>query len=99
MKQFILSLIICVCGLCPAHANNVTQIGNVFKVEKVSDSITPYFYEIDGVNYPIYRSSNGSFYIKRISKKTGKEYKTYLPKEVQERLRKLVEKYSNMKKN
>lgn len=89
MKQFILSLIICVCGFCSIHAKPVTQIGNVFKAETISDSLTPYFYEIDGVNYPIYKSSNGAFYIKRISKKTGKEYKFYLPKEIQNKLKQI----------
>lgn len=91
MKQFILSIIVCLCGIIPMQAN-ISQQGNVFKTEQsVSvDILTPYFYEIDGVQYPIYRSSKNAFYIKRISKKTGKEYKYYLPKEIQEKLKQLL---------
>lgn len=36
--------------------------------------------------YPIYKSKKGAYYIIRISKKTGKKYKQYLPKEVQIKL-------------
>lgn len=81
---------LCLCGLVNAK---VYQQGNTFKSEKVStitmEQVTPYFYEIDGVQYPIYRSSKNSFYIKRISKKTNQEYKYYLPKDVQEKLKQL----------
>lgn len=92
MKQFILSIIICLCTLISVQAETI-QEGNVFKVEQsseVKETMIPYFYEINDVKYPIYVSANGSFYIKRISKKTGQEYKYYLPKEVQEKLKKLL---------
>ena len=36
------------------------------------------FKAADGKIYPIYKSINGKFYIIRVSKKTGKEYKQYL---------------------
>lgn len=35
-----------------------------------------------GNTYPIYISENGSCFIYRISKKTGKEYRQYLGKEI-----------------
>ncbi len=33
----------------------------------------------DGKTYPIYLSKNGKAYIVRVSKKSGKQYKQYLP--------------------
>ena len=39
------------------------------------------FFETKGKKYPIYKTSKSCF-ILRISAKTGKEYKQYLPKEV-----------------
>ena len=47
-----------------------------------------YYQDKDGIQYIIYVSPKGSLYIKRISKKTGKEYKYYLPKDVQETIKK-----------
>lgn len=35
--------------------------------------------QIKGVEHPIYLSSTGKAFIKKVSKKTGKEYKQYLP--------------------
>lgn len=40
-----------------------------------------------GNKYPIYISPKGSCYIIRTSSKTGKQYKSYLPKEVSEEIR------------
>ena len=69
------------------------QNGNTFKsvtsekaIKKGADPIrTPFTYEDSkGVKYPIYISNGGkgSAYIIRTSKKTGKEYKSYLGKEM-----------------
>ena len=85
-------------------AEVVQRSGNTFEVIKTSsqDVQTPYNWkDKDGIIYPIYitkkgartsksaaGTSGGSCYIKRISKKTGKEYKYYLPKEIQEQIRK-----------
>lgn len=84
--------------------STVRRSGNTFSVEQTtkSDVETPYTWkDKDGKTYPIYISkkgartsksavgtSGGSCYIKRISKKTGKEYKYYLSKETQEQIRK-----------
>lgn len=70
----------------------VIKEGNTLSIEttKSAPIQTQYTYKIKGVEYPIYKGSKGSFYIIRISKKTGKEYKYYLPKEVQEELKKLI---------
>ncbi len=36
----------------------------------------------DGTKYPIYKSASGCCFILKVSKKSGKEYKYYLPKEL-----------------
>lgn len=41
-----------------------------------------------GVEYPVMKSKNNAYYVVRTSKKTGKEYKQYLPKEVQAEMKK-----------
>lgn len=46
---------------------------------KIPDKKTGEFYkDSKGVKYPIYVSSNGKYYVIRVSKNTGKEYKSYL---------------------
>lgn len=72
--------------LCaPVEAQNVKREGKMF-VEmptgglKKGSTKTEYTYKCkDGKVYPIYLSANGKAYIVRVSKKTGKEYKQYLP--------------------
>ena len=49
---------------------------------------TEYIWEKNGIKYPIYISSKGKAYIIRTSKKTGKEYKQYLPDTVAETIKK-----------
>lgn len=69
--------------------SEIVQEGNNFievRQEK-NDEPTVYTYtDKNGKVYPIYKSSRGKYYIKKISKKTGREYKYYLPKEIQEKL-------------
>jgi hypothetical protein len=36
-------------------------------------------YTIKDTTYPVYQGTKGGYYILRVSKKTGKEYKMYLP--------------------
>lgn len=40
---------------------------------KTSDVVT-----IKDVDYPVYKTAKGKFYILRVSKNTGKEYKQYI---------------------
>ena len=47
------------------------------------DTTTTYTYEISKTVYRVYKSKSGAFYIWKTSKKTGKPYKMYLPKEIQ----------------
>ena len=78
MKKFLIILVlICLTGVS-VYADN-------FKA-------TNHTYEISNVKHDIFKSRNGSFYIWKTSKRTGKKYKYYLPKEIQI---KLGRKYDN----
>lgn len=60
------------------HGNNFTQ---VFKrTNGGKETKTQYTYtDSKGNVYPVYLSSSGKAFIKKVSKKTGKEYRQYLP--------------------
>jgi len=67
----------------------VTRKGNTFVVEATSNRKaeapvnTDLIWEVGGQKYPIFISpSSGACFIIKVSKKTGKEYRQYLPKEV-----------------
>ena len=60
------------------QGNNFTQVSNKKPSGKVTK--TQYTYtDSKGVVYPVWLSSTGKAFIKKVSKKTGKEYKQYLP--------------------
>lgn len=66
------------------HAQNVVRKGNTFEsVEKSQDSSTviktDYVYKDRTGEYPIYLSSKGNAFVFKISKKSGKKYRKYLP--------------------
>ena len=69
------------------RAQSVTHQGKLFiqnpsssTIKKDSITLTGYYYVTsDGTRYPIYKSSKGKCFIFRISAKTGKQYKQYLP--------------------
>ena len=77
------------------HAQSVQRNGSVFIEQcdssktKRSEAIKTEYTYVDkrGVSYPIYLSSTGKAFIIRISKKTGKQYRQYLP-EVTKQLKK-----------
>lgn len=77
---------------CSAYAQDYRQKGTTFiQTSNKSDSgnkATKYTWEKGGVKYPIYLSAKGKVYIIRTSKKTGKEYKQYLPDTVAETIKK-----------
>ena len=86
-KKLILSILMMLTLGLTCQAQEVVQNGNVFKAVK-SDSVsnrqretkTTYSYEdTKGVKYDIYLSASGKAFIKKISQKTGKEYRQYLP--------------------
>jgi hypothetical protein len=89
-----LFLIVCLALLgSVVYAQEVVRNGNTFtqtskKKAKEAFMTTPYTYvAADGTKYPIYISGNGKYFIIRKSKKTGKEYRQYLP-EIQKQLSK-----------
>lgn len=89
-----LFLIVCLALLGSAvYAQDVVRNGNTFtqtskKKAKEAFMTTPYTYvAADGTKYPIYISGQGRYFIIRKSKKTGKEYRQYLP-EIQKQLSK-----------
>lgn len=67
-------------------AQSVEKKGNVFVQVKDTTYInsgvkTEYKYQDSkGVEYPIYLTKNGKAFIIRVSKKTGRPYRYYLPK-------------------
>ena len=90
MKTFILCLLL---TLFSININaEVKRVNDTFKVEKTtkeSDTKTKFTWEDkQGNKYPIYITKKGSCYIIRVSKKTNKEYKQYLPKDVQAQIKK-----------
>lgn len=75
------------CLLCcdKAQAQNVTLKGKTFTEQK-DTTVRPkakqtdyVFVDKDGQAYPIWVSSKGKYFIVKVSKKTGKEYRKYLP--------------------
>lgn len=68
------------------YAQSVKREGTTFVVSSSRSKSEPvktkFTWKVGDVEYPIYISSTGSCYIIKTSKKTGKEYKQYLPKEV-----------------
>lgn len=51
-----------------------------------TDTTTTYTYKCPDMTYKVYKSKSGAFYIWKKSKKTNKEYKAYLPKEIQKQM-------------
>lgn len=68
-----------------AEAQNVRKQGNTFieqcdSTKKSTVYETDYVYvDKDGKAYPIYLSKTGSAFIMKVSKKSGKKYRKYLP--------------------
>jgi len=60
--------------------NTFTQVSNKGGKSGGKETKTQYtFKDSKGNIYPVYLSASGKAFIKKISKKTGKEYKQYLP--------------------
>lgn len=89
-KFFIAAIMLLALGVnnSSIYAQSVVKEGKTFTVVSSSrkssePTKTEYTWkDSKGIEYPIYISKSGACFIIRISKKTGKEYKYYLPKEV-----------------
>lgn len=84
MKKIIICIIMMLALSVNAQAQSVNKQGNTFtqvsnkKSGKETKTIFTYK-DSKGVEYPIYLSASGKAFIKKVSKKSGKEYKQYLP--------------------
>lgn len=83
MRKLILIAILVIASVSASYAQNYTKSGKTYKAEKVekqsSERETGFTWEDSKGNaYPIYMGKTGSCYIKKVSKKTGNEYKQYL---------------------
>ena len=90
--KYIIALLVAL-SISVAGYADVVRDGDTFKVEKTTsvnqDTKTKYTWEDkEGNKYPIYITKKGACYVLRTSKKTGKEYKYYLPKDIQETIKK-----------
>lgn len=85
MKKLFVCIIMMLClGVNNSSAQNVNRKGNTFTQVTTSkeskETKTQFVYEDNkGNKYPVYLSSKGKAFIKKVSKKTGKEYKQYMP--------------------
>ncbi len=84
MKKIFISLLLLVGLTITVGAKD--YIAPTKQSVEFTDSTTTDNYIIDGERYNIYKSSKGAFYFWKVSKRTGKKYKMYLPKEIQQRL-------------
>lgn len=93
MKRIIVTLLVTLIMGATGYSE-VVRNGNVITITKTTtlvnekESTGLYYQDKQGNQYLIYKSKNGKFYVIKTSKKTNKEYKYYLPKEVQEALKK-----------
>lgn len=85
MKKLIICITMMLAFSLVTNAQSVQRQGNIFtqvtnKKSAGKETKTQYTYtDSKGVVYPVWLSSTGKAFIKRVSKKTGKEYKQYLP--------------------
>lgn len=62
------------------HGNAFVQVSNPKAKSGGKETKTQYtFTDSKGNSYPVYLSSTGKAFVKKVSKKTGKEYKQYVP--------------------
>ena len=81
MKKFITMLVLSLCMAISAGAQEFvapTRSSVVF-----TDTLTTYTYKKTNKTYVVYKSKSNAYYIWKLSKRTNKLYKMYLPKEVQ----------------
>lgn len=81
MKRVITTLFVAIIAVVTMSAQNFTAPSKTKEVFK--DSVTTYTYTIKDNMYKVYKTRKGAFYIWKTSKNTGKNYRMYLPKEIQ----------------
>ena len=81
MKKIILSFVLLI-GLA-VSVSAKDYVAPTRQSVEYTDSTTTDTYTINNTKYNVYKSKSGAFYIWKTSKKTGKKYKYYLPKDIQ----------------
>lgn len=82
MKRIILTLLLLVGLSIVSFAKDYKASTSKYSVE-YTDTTTNNTYTIKSETYNVYKSKSGAFYIWKTSKKTCKNYKYYLPKDIQ----------------
>lgn len=88
MKTVVISILMMLCGMNNSSAQSVVFNNGIFKAAKTKAAkdtlVTAFKWEDSkGKQYPIIiNKANGKCYTWRKSSKTGKLYKSYLPKEL-----------------
>ena len=92
MKKILFIILVLLSVGLTVNAQTYTREGNTFissmgersKSEAIKTKFT--WKDNKGNEYPVYMSKSGSCFVIRISKKTGKEYKSYLGPEISEQI-------------
>ena len=84
-KLFLAIMLLIACNFTVAQTivregNTFTSVSSTKESKEIKTNFT--WKDSKGNEYPIYVGKSGACYIKRVSKKTGKEYKQYLGAEV-----------------
>lgn len=61
------------------QGNTFTQVSNSGKSSGKETKTQYTFKDSKGNSYPVYLSASGKAFVKKVSQKTGKEYKQYVP--------------------
>ena len=82
--RWVYALLLCLfCMTTTANAQSYERNGNTFVQTTHSQGTkTPFTYKDKNGEYPIYVSANGSCYVLKTSKKSGKEYRKGLGEEI-----------------
>lgn len=96
MKKLIIGIIVALVSVNMSAEPVVVRNGNRFRIESsksISTSTentesvrTDYEYEVDGQVYPIFMTSDGAYFIIKVSRKTERVIRYYLPWVVKEQL-------------
>ncbi|AXF52172.1 MAG: hypothetical protein [crAssphage sp. isolate ctcc615] len=81
MKRFIICLLLLIGLSIVVSAKD--YVAPTKQSVEYTDTTTTDTYTINTKKYNVYKSMSGAFYIWKVSKKTGKKYKYYLPKDIQ----------------
>lgn len=81
MKKIMILLILSIMTICTYAQEFIAPVRK--SSTQFTDTTTTYTYKCPEKIYNVYISRNGAYYIWKISKKTNKPYKYYLPKEIQ----------------